>query len=143
MKGYEASLKDVETWLGDDHNLVILRERLVEEKPRRWVRRIGRLWEAWEAESKRPEKFEKEVRQRGSGGMTGHGARPRAPIFFCCNNGNRITGHVPGLAYGWRPSSSGSGSTGVPFHHSCSGPSLKTAKCRCGASGEASPVEST
>lgn len=31
MQGYEASLKDVETWLGDDHNLVLLRERLIAE----------------------------------------------------------------------------------------------------------------
>ena len=31
MQGYEASLKDAETWLGDDHNLVILRELLIRE----------------------------------------------------------------------------------------------------------------
>ncbi|MBV9508459.1 MAG: CHAD domain-containing protein [Acidobacteriia bacterium] len=29
MRGYETALRDVETWLGDDHNLVILRERLI------------------------------------------------------------------------------------------------------------------
>jgi CHAD domain-containing protein len=31
LRGYEKSLKDVETWLGDDHNLVLLHERLVSE----------------------------------------------------------------------------------------------------------------
>src|SRR5260370_41235035 len=28
MQGYEKSLKDLETWLGDYHNLVILRETM-------------------------------------------------------------------------------------------------------------------
>jgi CHAD domain-containing protein len=28
MQGYEKSLKDLETWLGDDHNLVLLRETI-------------------------------------------------------------------------------------------------------------------
>lgn len=32
MHAHEASLKDLETWLGDDHNLVVLREKL-ESKP--------------------------------------------------------------------------------------------------------------
>jgi len=31
MVGYEKSLKDVETWLGDDHNLVVLREALLSD----------------------------------------------------------------------------------------------------------------
>lgn len=31
MKGYEAALKDVESWIGDDHNLVLLRQRLTAE----------------------------------------------------------------------------------------------------------------
>jgi CHAD domain-containing protein len=31
LRGYENSLKDVESWLGDDHNLVLLHERLVSE----------------------------------------------------------------------------------------------------------------
>jgi hypothetical protein len=31
MQGYEASLQDVETWLGDDHTLVILPDRLIRE----------------------------------------------------------------------------------------------------------------
>jgi len=31
MHAYEKSLKDLETWLGDDHNLVLLRERIVAE----------------------------------------------------------------------------------------------------------------
>ena len=32
MKVHEASLKNLETWLGDDHNLVVLRDKL-ENKP--------------------------------------------------------------------------------------------------------------
>jgi CHAD domain-containing protein len=31
LRGYESSLKDVETWLGDDHNLELLHDRLVSE----------------------------------------------------------------------------------------------------------------
>jgi CHAD domain-containing protein len=31
MQAYERSLKDLETWLGDDHNLVVLREKVVSE----------------------------------------------------------------------------------------------------------------
>lgn len=31
MQGYEAALKDVETWIGDDHNLVLLRQLLTAE----------------------------------------------------------------------------------------------------------------
>lgn len=31
MQAYEKSLKDLETWLGDDHNLVILRDKLTTE----------------------------------------------------------------------------------------------------------------
>jgi CHAD domain-containing protein len=31
MSAYEKSLKDLETWLGDDHNLVVLRERIMAE----------------------------------------------------------------------------------------------------------------
>jgi hypothetical protein len=31
MRAYEKSLNDVQTWLGDDHNLVLLREKLVAE----------------------------------------------------------------------------------------------------------------
>jgi len=34
MQGYEAALKDVETWLGDDHNLVLLRHLLTAESQR-------------------------------------------------------------------------------------------------------------
>ena len=101
MLGYEASLKDVETWLGDDHNLVLLRERLMaepdrfgpqksiapildhiekyqkelrdnaealgeriyEEKPARFVRRIRQLWRDWQTEPKSLEEFEKAVRK--------------------------------------------------------------------------------
>ncbi len=35
MQAREASLKDLETWLGDDHNLVVLREKL-EDKPEQY-----------------------------------------------------------------------------------------------------------
>jgi CHAD domain-containing protein len=31
MQAYEKSLKELETWLGDDHNLVVLREKLTSE----------------------------------------------------------------------------------------------------------------
>jgi CHAD domain-containing protein len=31
MQAHEKSLKDLETWLGDDHNLAVLRERIVAE----------------------------------------------------------------------------------------------------------------
>jgi len=31
MKAYEASLKDLETWLGEDHNLVVLRAKILAE----------------------------------------------------------------------------------------------------------------
>jgi CHAD domain-containing protein len=31
MKAYETSLDDIQTWLGDDHNLVLLREQIVAE----------------------------------------------------------------------------------------------------------------
>ena len=90
MHAYENSLKDLETWLGDDHNLVVLREkilaepdfygnpkdiallvklmddyhkelrdnsvslgeRIYETKPRRFTRRMERLWHAWQAQPK-------------------------------------------------------------------------------------------
>jgi hypothetical protein len=31
MNAYEKSLKDLETWLGDDHNMAVLRERIAAE----------------------------------------------------------------------------------------------------------------
>lgn len=87
MQAYEKSLKDLETWLGDDHNLVLLKERIVaepdfygkesevdlllslidkyqkelrekalslgervyEEKPSRFRKRMKGLWQAWQA----------------------------------------------------------------------------------------------
>jgi CHAD domain len=90
MTGYEKSLKDLETWLGNDHNLVVLREKIVaepaffgkqkdigltldlidkyqkelrdkslslaervyEEKPRDFTRRMQHLWDTWRHESK-------------------------------------------------------------------------------------------
>jgi CHAD domain-containing protein len=90
MVAYEKSLKDLETWLGNDHNLAILRERIVaepaffgnqktvdltldlidryqkelrdqslalaeriyEEKPRDFTRRMKHLWNTWRQEPK-------------------------------------------------------------------------------------------
>lgn len=94
MKTYEKSLKDLETWLGEDHNLIVLREkvlaepefystkngiellldlieryhkelreqsvamaeRIYEEKPREFRRRMKHLWNAWQHEPKALEK---------------------------------------------------------------------------------------
>ena len=88
MDAYEKSLKDLETWLGEDHNLTVLRdkitaepafygkqqdialafdlisryqkelrekalplaERIYEEKPREFTRRIKHLWNTWQGE---------------------------------------------------------------------------------------------
>jgi CHAD domain-containing protein len=88
MDAYEKSLKDLEDWLGEDHNLTVLRdkiavepgfygkqqdvalafeliahyqkelrekalplaERIYEEKPREFTRRIRRLWNTWQGE---------------------------------------------------------------------------------------------
>jgi CHAD domain-containing protein len=88
MDAYEKSLNDLETWLGEDHNLTVLRdkiavepgfygtqqgvalafdlisryqkelrekalplaERIYEEKPREFTRRIRRLWNTWQDE---------------------------------------------------------------------------------------------
>ena len=90
MIAYEKSLKDLETWLGDDHNLVVLREqitvqpesygdkkevgllidliekyqqelrkqsvslaeRVYEEKPREFRRRMKSLWDTWRTQPK-------------------------------------------------------------------------------------------
>ncbi len=89
MDAYEKSLKDLEDWLGEDHNLTVLRdkitaepgfygkqqdialafdlisryqkelrekalplaERIYEEKPREFTRRIKRLWNIWQGEA--------------------------------------------------------------------------------------------
>lgn len=89
MDAYEKSLNDLETWLGEDHNLTVLRdkiavepgfygtqqdvalafdliaryqkelrekalplaERIYEEKPREFTRRIRRLWNTWQGEA--------------------------------------------------------------------------------------------
>lgn len=88
MEAYEKSLKDLEDWLGSDHNLTVLRdriaaepaffgkekqieltfdliagyqkklraeavplaERIYEEKPRDFTRRMRHLWDTWQAE---------------------------------------------------------------------------------------------
>ena len=90
MKASEKSLKDLETWLGNDHNLVVLRARIVaepafygkqkdielalelidryqkelreqslslaervfDEKPRDFTRRMKHLWDTWRHEPK-------------------------------------------------------------------------------------------
>jgi CHAD domain-containing protein len=90
MSAYEKSLKDLETWLGNDHNLAVLHERIVaepafygkrkdidlilglmdryqkelrdqsvsladriyEEKPRDFTRRMEHLWDTWRHEPK-------------------------------------------------------------------------------------------
>jgi CHAD domain-containing protein len=90
MQAYEKSLKEVETWLGEDHNLVVLREKVVaepdfyggdkeielfidlmeeyhkelrqnalsagerifEERPSQFNRRMKHLWDAWQAQPK-------------------------------------------------------------------------------------------
>jgi CHAD domain-containing protein len=90
MSAYEKSLKDLETWLGNDHNLAVLRERIVadpasygkekdielifglidkyqgelrgqslslaeriyEEKPAAFMRRMKHLWDTWRQEPK-------------------------------------------------------------------------------------------
>jgi CHAD domain-containing protein len=90
MTAYEKSLKDLETWLGNDHNLAVLREKIVaepalygeqkdidlildlidkyqrelrgqslslaeriyEEKPSAFIRRMNHLWDTWRQEPK-------------------------------------------------------------------------------------------
>jgi CHAD domain-containing protein len=89
---YEKSLKDLETWLGNDHNLVVLQdvialepaffgkekdiqltfdliaryqkelrdeaiplaERIYQEKPREFTRRMKHLWDTWQSEANAP-----------------------------------------------------------------------------------------
>lgn len=74
-----------------------------------------------------------------------------ADFLFCASNGGWVSAPGRGrrpkgdkLGPGQHPQkecrSSGSGSMAVPRHHSLSGPSLVTAKCRWGASGDALPV---
>jgi len=91
MRAHEKSLKDLESWLGEDHNLVVLREKIVaepnlygaqeetdlvldlidkyqkelrdnslllgeriyEERPRQFMRRMKHLWRAWQAQPAR------------------------------------------------------------------------------------------
>ncbi|MFN7997877.1 MAG: CHAD domain-containing protein [Bryobacteraceae bacterium] len=90
MQAYEKALKELETWLGDDHNLIVLRdqvmaepefygkeqdvarllqlmdkyhkelrdnacsvgERIYEEKPRQFSRRMQHTWDSWQAQPK-------------------------------------------------------------------------------------------
>jgi CHAD domain-containing protein len=92
MPAYERRLKDLETWLGEDHNLVVLQEkamaepgfygrqpeialfvkligkyhkelrgnalalgeRIYDEKPRQFTRRMRRMWDAGQAQKATP-----------------------------------------------------------------------------------------
>ncbi len=101
MQAHEASLKNIETWLGDDHNLVVLCEKLnkepekfgdnkaiqlfvslveqhqkelrenaisfgeraYEQKPRRFVANMAKLWDAWQEEPDSAKEVEKQQRQ--------------------------------------------------------------------------------
>lgn len=96
----ESSLHDLETWLGDDHNLVVLSEqmqnepesyggqqnldwflalagqhqkelrnnslalgqRLYEEKPREFVRRMEKLWDFWQQDPQSMKQIQKDQR---------------------------------------------------------------------------------
>jgi CHAD domain-containing protein len=98
MRANEKSLKELETWLGEDHNLVVLSDqvaadpaafgkdkeidlflsltgkyqkelrekaeslgqRIYEEKPREYIRRMNQLWDAWQTE---PESLEEQWKQ--------------------------------------------------------------------------------
>ncbi len=100
MQAHEASLKNLETWLGDDHNLVVLcgklhdepekygeandvqlcltlagqhqkelrenamslGERVYEEKPRQFTRKMSDLWDAWRRQPDVMKEVEKEQR---------------------------------------------------------------------------------
>jgi CHAD domain-containing protein len=100
MTGYEKSLKDLETWLGEHHNLEVLREKLAaepesfgsqadvdlalnliakyqkrlmkdalslgervyEERPRDFERRMRGIWDAWQSEPKSLKLIEKQKR---------------------------------------------------------------------------------
>ena len=101
MQAHENSLHDLETWLGDDHNLVVLCEKLVgepekyggeenvrlftalanqeqkelrekslslgkrvyEQKPRRFVRDLEKLWDTWQRQADNMKQEEKQQRQ--------------------------------------------------------------------------------
>jgi CHAD domain-containing protein len=106
MQAHETSLHDLETWLGDDHNLVVLcgkvqdapenfggeenmrlfvalaqqeqkelrekslslGERVYERKPRRFVRDMEKLWDAWQQQPDSMKEEEKEQRQAAKKG---------------------------------------------------------------------------
>lgn len=119
MQAHEASLHDLETWLGDDHNLVVLcgklqdepekfggeenlrlflavaaqeqkelrekslslGERVYERKPRRFVRDMEKLWDAWHQQPDSMTEEEKEQRQaakKGPGRAGANGAKKSA-----------------------------------------------------------------
>lgn len=100
MQAYEKSLKELETWLGDHHNLVVLRdkvtaeplafgsqrnvdlllkligkyekelrdnamslgERIYEEKPGQFLKRMEHLWEVWQQEPDSLKQIEEQER---------------------------------------------------------------------------------
>lgn len=98
MEAYEKTLKDLETWLGEDHDLVVLREdfvshpdlfgnqqeidaflniagqyqkelrdnalslgeRVYEESPGQFIRRMKHFWDSWQAQPKALDKVQKQ-----------------------------------------------------------------------------------
>lgn len=114
MQAHEASLHDLETWLGDDHNLVVLcgklqqapeqfggdenvklflavaaqeqkelrekslslGERVYERKPRRFLRDIEKLWDAWQQQPDSMKEEEKQQRQAAKKGPQRAAAPP-------------------------------------------------------------------
>jgi CHAD domain-containing protein len=116
MLAYEKSLKQLETWLGDCHNLVVLRqkilaepefygngketglflslwdrferdlhgnalslgERIYAEKPRQFTRRLGHLWNVWQAQPESLDELEEQEREEQGGQKLAAARPPRA-----------------------------------------------------------------
>jgi hypothetical protein len=83
MIAYASSLKDLDTWLGDGHNLVVLRdkiaaepefygkdreigERIYDAKPSQFVRRMKHLWNAWKSQPKSFKTLQKQKKGKQS-----------------------------------------------------------------------------